>query len=206
MTLDEALAEAPIVAIIRGVRPDEVLAIADALYVGGVRVVEVPLNSPDPLTSIQALAEAYPGRMVCGAGTVLSVEDVESVRAAGGEIVVSPNTRPEVIRRTVELGMESLPGFGTASEAFEGYAAGARRLKLFPAATYGPGHVKQLKAVLPRDSTVLAVGGVGAGDMATWRAAGTDGFGIGGEIYRPGQSAEETLQKARTLVAASLAA
>lgn len=205
MTLDDALAEAPIVAIIRGVRPDEVVAIADALYEGGVRVVEVPLNSPEPLTSIKRLAEAYRGRMVCGAGTVLSVEDVEGVSAAGGEIVVSPNTRPDVIRRTVELGLESLPGFGSASEAFEAYAAGARRLKLFPAVSYGPAHVKQLKAVLPRDASVLAVGGVGAADMATWRAAGADGFGIGGEIYRPGQSPEETLQKARTLVAASRA-
>ena len=206
MTLDEGLAEAPIVAIIRGVRPDEVLAVAEALHQGGVRVVEVPLNSPEPLTSIQRLAEAYRGRMVCGAGTVLSVEDVEGVRAAGGEIVVSPNTRPDVIRRTVELGLESLPGFGTASEAFEAYVAGARRLKLFPAVSYGPAHVKQLKAVLPRDASVLAVGGVGAADMATWRAAGTDGFGIGGEIYRPGQSPEETLEKARTLVEASRAA
>ena len=205
MTLDEALAEVPIVAIIRGVKPDEVLGIAEALYTAGVRVVEVPLNSPEPLHSIQRLAEAWRGRMVCGAGTVLSVEDVQAVATAGGQIVVSPNTRSNVIRRTIESGMEPLPGFGTASEAFEAYVAGARRLKLFPAVSYGPAHVKQLKAVLPRDASVLAVGGVGASAMAEWRAAGTAGFGIGGEIYKPGQTPEQTLERARPLVEAARA-
>ena len=206
MTLDEALAEVPIVAIIRGVRPDEVLGIAEALFTAGVRVVEVPLNSPEPLHSLQRLAETYRGRMICGAGTVLSVEDVEAVATAGGEIVVSPNTRADVIRRTLALGMTPMPGFGTASEAFDAYAAGARRLKLFPAVTYGSAHVKQLKAVLPRDAGVLAVGGVGAEAMREWRAAGVDGFGIGGEIYRPGQTPEETLERARGLVEAARAA
>ena len=205
MTLDEALAEVPIVAILRGVRPDEVLGIAEALHTAGVRVVEVPLNSPEPLQSIQQLSETYRGRLVCGAGTVLSVEDVEAVSTAGGEIVVSPNTRADVIRRSVELGMTPLPGFATASEAFEAYVAGARRLKLFPAVTYGSAHVRQLKAVLPRDASVLAVGGVGAAAMAEWRAAGAAGFGIGGEIYRPGQTAEETLERARPLVEAARA-
>ena len=205
MTLDEALAEAPIVAIIRGVRPDEVLAIAEALHQGGVLVVEVPLNSPEPLTSIQRLAESYRGRMICGAGTVLSVEDVQGVATAGGEIVVSPNTRGDVIRLSRQLGMEPMPGFGTVTEAFDAYAAGARRLKLFPAVTYGPAHVKQLMAVLPKDASVLAVGGVGASAMAAWRAAGVAAFGIGGEIYRPGQPPEETFEKARTLVEAARA-
>jgi 2-dehydro-3-deoxyphosphogalactonate aldolase len=204
--LDEALEETPIVAIIRGVKPDEVLGIAEALYAAGVRVVEVPLNSPEPLHSIQRLAETYRGRMVCGAGTVLSVEDVQSVATAGGEIVVAPNTRADVIRRTLDSGMVPLPGFATPTEAFEAYAAGARRLKLFPAASFGPGHVRQLKAVLPKDASVLAVGGVGAEAMAEWRAAGASGFGIGGEIYRPGQTAEETLERARVLVQASRAA
>ncbi|HEX8569804.1 MAG TPA: 2-dehydro-3-deoxy-6-phosphogalactonate aldolase [Caulobacteraceae bacterium] len=205
MTLDEALAETPIVAIIRGVRPEEVLGIAEALYTAGVRVVEVPLNSPEPLHSIQRLAETWRGRMVCGAGTVLSVEDVQAVATAGGEVVVSPNGRADVIRKTIELGMAPMPGFGTATEAFEAYAAGARRLKLFPAVTYGAAHVKQLKAVLPKDATVLAVGGVGADAMAEWRAAGTDGFGVGGEIYRPGQTPEQTLERARALVEAARA-
>ena len=202
MTLDEALAAVPIVAIIRGVRPDEVLDIAEALHAAGVRVVEVPLNSPQPLDSIRRLSETWLGRLVCGAGTVLSVDDVEGVAAAGGEIVVSPNTRPDVIRRSIERGMTPLPGFATPTEAFEAYAAGARRLKLFPAVSFGSAHVRQLKAVLPKDASVLAVGGVGADAMAEWRAAGADGFGIGGEIYKSGQSAEETFERAKGLVEA----
>jgi 2-dehydro-3-deoxyphosphogalactonate aldolase len=206
MTLDEALAAVPIVAIIRGVRPDEVLDIAEALYSAGVRVVEVPLNSPEPLGSIQRLAETWRGRMVCGAGTVLSVEDVDGVAAAGGEIVVSPNTRADVIRRSIERGMTPMPGFATPTEAFEAYAAGARRLKLFPAVSFGSAHVRQLKAVLPKDASVLAVGGVGADAMAEWRAAGADGFGIGGEIYKPGQTAEDTYERAKGLVEACLRA
>jgi 2-dehydro-3-deoxyphosphogalactonate aldolase len=206
MTLDEALAAVPIVAIIRGVRPDEVLDIAEALHSAGVRVVEVPLNSPEPLGSIQRLSETWRGRMVCGAGTVLSVEDVDGVAAAGGEIVVSPNTRADVIRRSIERGMTPMPGFATPTEAFEAYAAGARRLKLFPAVSFGSAHVRQLKAVLPKDASVLAVGGVGADAMAEWRAAGADGFGIGGEIYKPGQTAEDTYERAKGLVEACLRA
>lgn len=206
MTLDEALGEVAVVAILRGVRPEEVLDIAEALRAAGVRVVEVPLNSPQPLHSIQRLVQAQRGRMVCGAGTVLSVEDVEAVATAGAEIAVSPNTRSDVIRRTIERRMTPMPGFASATEAFEAYAAGARRLKLFPAVSYGSAHVRQLKAVLPKDASVLAVGGVGASAMAEWRAAGTDGFGIGTEIYRPGQSAEDTFERAKVLVEAARAA
>ena len=200
MTLDDALAECPIVAIVRGIRPDEVLAHAEALYAAGVRGVEVPLNSPDPLASIRRLAEAWGGRMVVGAGTVLEVDSVEAVAKAGGSLIVSPNTNRAVIRRAIELGLDPAPGFATASEAFQAVESGARHLKLFPAATYGPGHLKQLGAVLPASAVVWAVGGVGPDNMADWWAAGARGFGLGGELYRAGQSAAETATKAVRVV------
>lgn len=205
MKLDEALAACPVVAIVRGIRPEEALAHAEALFAAGVRGMEVPLNSPEPLESIRALAQAYGDRMAVGAGTVLSAKQVEAVCEAGGRIIVAPNTAPEVIRRAVALGLDPAPGFATASEAFTAIEAGARHLKLFPAATYGPGHVKQLKAVLPAEAVVWAVGGVGPDAMAEWWAAGARAFGIGGELYRPGQSVAETAEKAARVVAAARA-
>jgi 2-dehydro-3-deoxyphosphogalactonate aldolase len=205
MTLDDALAECPVLAIVRGIRPEEVVAHCEALYAAGVRGLEVPLNSPEPLASLRKLAEAAGERMAFGAGTVLSAGQVDQVGQAGGQIIVSPNTSPEVIRRAVELALDPVPGFATATEAFAALDAGAKHLKLFPAATYGPGHLKQLKAVLPAAAVVWAVGGVGAGDLADWWAAGARAFGIGGEIYRPGQTPEETADKARQIVGAARA-
>ena len=203
MTLDDALAACPVVAIVRGVRPEEVVDHAHALFEAGVRGVEVPLNSPEPLFSIRRLAERFGDTMAVGAGTVLDVPSVEAVAEAGGRIIVAPNVSAEVIRRAVELGLDPAPGFATASEAFAALAAGARHLKLFPAATYGPAHLRQLKAVLPAEAAVWAVGGVGAEDLATWWAAGARAFGIGGEIYRPGQSPQETASRARRIVTAA---
>jgi 2-dehydro-3-deoxyphosphogalactonate aldolase len=205
MTLDDALAELPIVAIIRGVTPDEAVAVGEALVEAGVRVIETPLNSPDPFTSIRRLADALDGRAVVGAGTVLTPEAVERTADAGGRIVVSPDTRPEVIARTVELGLGALPGFGTASEAFRAYDAGARRLKLFPASTFGSGHVSALRAVLPADAVVMAVGGVSPPQMAQWWAAGCRGFGLGGDLYKPGWSPEQVGDRARAAVLAAQA-
>jgi 2-dehydro-3-deoxyphosphogalactonate aldolase len=205
MTLDEALAECPVVAIVRGVRPDEVLDHAEVLFAAGVRGIEVPLNSPDPLESIRRLARAYGDRMVVGAGTVLGAERVEAVAEAGGRIIVAPNTDPEVIGRAVALGLDPAPGFATATEAFAALAAGARHLKLFPAVTYGPGHLKQLKAVLPPTAIVWAVGGVGPDAMQAWWTAGARAFGLGGEIYHAGQSLAETAEKAARVVAAARA-
>lgn len=205
MTLDDALRHAPVIAIIRGVRPGEAVEIGEALYAGGVRVVEVPLNSPEPLDSIRRLAQALGDRMVVGAGTVLRPELVSEVKDAGGRIIVTPNTNAAVVRRALDEGLEPLPGFGTATEAFQAYEAGARRLKLFPASTYGVGHLKALLAVLPKDASVLAVGGAGPTSMAEWRAAGAAGFGLGSELYKPGQSAAVTLEKARAAVAAAKA-
>ncbi|MFI4965676.1 MAG: 2-dehydro-3-deoxy-6-phosphogalactonate aldolase [Caulobacterales bacterium] len=205
MTLDDALAECPVVAIVRGVRPDEVLDHAKVLYVAGVRGVEVPLNSPDPLDSIRKLADAFGDRMVVGAGTVLRAELVEAVAQAGGRLIVAPNTSTEVIRRAVALGLDPAPGFATATEAFAALDAGARHLKLFPAVTYGPGHLKQLKAVLPPTAVIWGVGGVGPDSMQAWWTAGARAFGLGGEIYRAGQSVAETAEKAARVVAAARA-
>ncbi len=204
-TFQAAFDEAPLVAILRGVRPDEVVAIAESLFAAGLRLVEVPLNSPRPLESIAALRQME-GRMVWGAGTVLTSDQVEAVADAGGRMIVSPNTNPAVISRTVELGLESLPGFATATEAFAALAAGARRLKLFPAASYGPDHLKALKAVLPLEADVIPVGGVGPDQMAAWTAAGARGFGLGSDLYRPGMSAGEVGLRATAAITAVRAA
>jgi 2-dehydro-3-deoxyphosphogalactonate aldolase len=201
VTLDEALAACPVVAIIRGVTPEEALSIGDALFQAGIRGVEVPLNSPDPMRSIHKLAEVFGDRMVVGAGTVLSPARVDEVAEAGGKIIVSPNTNPAVIVRTLALGLESLPGSATPTEAFAALDAGAHHLKLFPAVTYGPGHVRQIKAVLPAGVTVWAVGGVGADDFEIWWEAGVRAFGLGSELYKPGMSAEEVFDRAKTVVA-----
>jgi 2-dehydro-3-deoxyphosphogalactonate aldolase len=199
---EAALADLPLVAILRGVQPDEVLAVSEAAFEAGFRLIEVPLNSPDPLESIARLSRAFEGRALVGAGTVLSPAAVDAVHAAGGRLIVTPNTDEAVITRTVTLGQVVLPGFATASEAFRAIAAGARLLKLFPAATYGPGHLKALSAVIPADVRLLAVGGVGPAEMGAWRAAGARGFGIGGELYRPGASPDDVGQRARAIVAA----
>ena len=192
----------PIVAILRGVRPDEVVQIAGALYDTGVRIIEVPLNSPDPLDSIARLAAKFGDRCLCGAGTVLDLADVDRVKAAGGKLIVTPNTNPAVIGRAISLGLVVMPGFATATEAFAALNAGAQHLKLFPAATYGPGHLKALKSVLPASIPVLAVGGVGPNELATWIAAGASGFGVGGELYRQGDTPTETALKANALLSA----
>ena len=203
MKLDEALVRCPAVAILRGVRPDEILDHTQALKRAGMFGVEVPLNSPEPLVSIARMTEVFGAEMVCGAGTVLSPGMVDAASAAGARLIISPNTDLEVIARAVELGLDPAPGFGTASEAFQALDAGARHLKLFPASTYGPGHVRQLKAVLPGAAILWAVGGVGAAEMADYWAAGVRAFGIGSEVYRPGQTAEETGLKARKIVEAA---
>lgn len=202
MTLEEALAECPAVAIIRGVTPDEAVAVTDALYAAGFRGVEVPLNSPQPIDSIARIARAFFGRMVVGAGTVLRTGKVREVAAAGGRIIVAPNTSKAIIGQARALGLDPVPGFGSATEAFEALDAGARHLKLFPAVTYGPAHVKQLKAVLPPDATVWAVGGVGAADFRAWWDAGARAFGLGSELYKPGLKPEEVHERAKSAVEA----
>jgi len=201
MTLEEALGEMPIVAIIRGVTPGEVEGIADALYSAGVRVIEVPMNSPEPLASIKRLT-GFARPIVHGAGTVLSPAVVDQVAQAGGRVIVSPNTDIAVIRHTIARGLYPMPGFGSVTEAFAAYHAGARYLKLYPASTYGPGHVKALLDVLPKDAVVQPVGGVNPGSMKDWWAAGARGFGMGGDLYKPGFMPDEVYQRATAAVAA----
>lgn len=201
MNVEDALAEVPLIAILRGVKPDEILAIAEALHSAGVKVLEVPLNSPEPLESISRL-EAFRDRVVYGAGTVLGPGAVDAVAQAGGRVIVSPNTDPAVIKRAVERGLTPMPGFGSATEAFCALASGARYLKLFPASTYGVGHVRALKAVLPAEAVIQPVGGVKPADMAEWWEAGARGFGLGSDLYRPGATAEEVHERALEAVAA----
>ena len=194
-------ADCPLVAIIRGVTPDEVEEIGEALVAGGVRIVEVPLNSPDPLESVRRLSRRLGERALVGAGTVLTAEQVRDVRNAGGQIVVSPNTNAEVIRATVAAGMVSSPGYFTPTEALAALEAGAHALKLFPAEGATPTVLKAQRAVLPKEVPVLAVGGILPDNMRPWLEAGANGFGLGGGIYKPGQSPAETEAKARAYVA-----
>jgi 2-dehydro-3-deoxyphosphogalactonate aldolase len=192
----------PIVAILRGVKPTEIIDVAAALVAAGIKGIEVPLNSPDPLESIEKLCARFGDQALCGAGTVLSPQAVDDVAKVGGKLIVTPNTDPEVIRRAVELNLTAMPGFATPSEAFAAVKAGAKALKLFPAGTFGPGHIKAVKDVLPKDVLVYAVGGVGAANLEPWRAAGVAGIGVGGELYRPGYTAQEVGERAAALVAA----
>ena len=192
----------PIIAILRGIEPDEVVAVAEAIAAAGITMIEVPLNSPDPLISIARLAKAMGDRCLCGAGTVLRVADVEAVYAAGGRLVVTPNTNPAVIAHSAALGMTTMPGFATATEAFAAIDAGATGLKLFPAASYGPAHVKALKAVLPPAIDLYAVGGVDAASIPQWLASGIAGFGLGSDLYAPGRSAADVGKRAADFVAA----
>ena len=200
-TLDHAVAALPLIAILRGLRPDEALAVGRALTGEGWHLIEVPLNSPDPLASIAALAQELPEAVV-GAGTVLTVQQVHDVQAAGGRLIVSPNFEPAVVRAAVQLGMACLPGVATASEAFAALAAGAHGLKLFPAELITAPVVKALRAVLPADSLLLPVGGITPAGMAVYRAAGADGFGLGSALYKPGMSAVEIAGHARAFIQA----
>lgn len=194
-SFEDAFAETPLVAILRGIRPTEVVEVAEALYAAGIRIVEIPLNSPEPLDSLARL-KAMEGRMIWGAGAVLRPGGVEAVAQVGGRIIVAPNTDASVIRKAIERGLTPLPGFATATEAFCALESGARYLKLFPAATYGPVHAKALSAVLPPEAVLLPVGGVGPAGMGDWWAAGARGFGLGSELYKPGMKAEEVGRRA----------
>jgi 2-dehydro-3-deoxyphosphogalactonate aldolase len=191
-----------LVAILRGVRPEEVVAIGLSLAEAGFGAVEVPLNSPDPLASIARLRAALPDRVLVGAGTVLSAAEVDAVRDAGGGLVVSPNVEPEVIARTVALGMVSLPGAFTPTEALAALRAGALALKIFPAFVLGPAGIAAIRAVLPEGVAVVAVGGVGEGDFAAYARAGVRAFGLGSSLYRPGDGADAVAARARAAVAA----
>lgn len=196
-----AFSALPLVAILRGLTPAEAPAIGDALTTSGFGLLEVPLNSPQPLDSVALLAQRFP-RALVGAGTVLKAAQVREVHAAGGQLIVSPNFNADVVREAVRLGMVCLPGVMTATEAFAALDCGASGLKLFPAEMAPPAVVKALRAVLPADALLLPVGGITPLNMAPYRAAGADGFGIGSALYKPGKSAADVRRDALGFVAA----
>lgn len=203
-TIDQLLEAGapPLIAILRGVKPAEVVDIGAALIAAGIRMIEVPLNSPDPFSSIEALQDEFGDDALIGAGTVLDTAALARLAQTGAKLMVAPGTDPAVIARALELGLEPLPGFFTPSEAFTAIAAGASRLKMFPASSAGAAHLKALRDVLPAAVGVWAVGGVEAGDLAQWIEAGAEGVALGGALYRPGNSAAEVAAKAALVVAA----
>ena len=203
LSLRDALALCPIVAILRGVRPDEVADVAGALYDAGVRVIEVPLNSPRPFDSIARLVDKFRGRALIGAGTVMSPDDVTRLAETGARLVVMPHGDPAVIRAARARGLIVAPGVATPTEAFAALAAGADALKLFPAEGIPPKIVKALRAVLPKDALVLAVGGVGVDNLADYACAGCNGYGIGSSLYAPGRGVADVAAAARALVVAA---
>lgn len=198
----ESLDALPLIAILRGLKPDEAVAVGEAVVAAGFRCLEVPLNSPEPLESIRRLRAALDGRALVGAGTVLTVAAAREVAQAGGQLIISPNTDTDVIRETKTLGLLSLPGFFTPSEAFAALQAGADALKLFPAEIAGPRGLKAVRAVLPVATRVYPVGGVDPDSMGQWLAAGASGFGIGSAVFKPGQSPEEVGRNAAAFVSA----
>jgi 2-dehydro-3-deoxyphosphogalactonate aldolase len=192
----------PLVAILRGLRSEEAEAVGEALVAAGFCALEVPLNSPRPVDSIARLADALAGRALVGAGTVLTVADVGRVADAGGQLVVAPNCDPAVIRESKRRGLLAMPGVATPSEAFAALDAGADALKMFPAEQMPPAIVKAWRAVLPAGTRLYPVGGIDAANIAAYRAAGADGFGIGSAVYKPGAAVETVAREARRLVAA----
>lgn len=190
-----------LVAILRGISPDEVVAVGRTLVEEGIDAIEVPLNSPDPFRSIERLAAAVGDVVPVGAGTVLTVEEVGRARAAGARLIVSPNADPTVIAATVEHGLRSYPGVATPTEAFAAFAAGARSLKLFPAHAVGIAGLRAWRSVLPADVELLPVGGVDATNLGDWLRAGADGAGLGSCLYRPGDPADLVRERARELAA-----
>ncbi|WP_282151991.1 2-dehydro-3-deoxy-6-phosphogalactonate aldolase [Ruegeria atlantica] len=192
----------PIIAILRGLQPAEAVNVGHALIESGINKIEVPLNSPDPLNSIESLASSFGDQALIGAGTVLTPEQVEAVSQVGGKLIVSPNYDAEVILRSVAFNMQSWPGVYTPTEAFAALKAGATGLKLFPGVTAGPSGLAALRPVLPSGTLVYAVGGAGPENFAEWIKAGADGFGIGSALFKPGMSVVEIAGQAKRIVAA----
>lgn len=191
-----------LVAILRGITPDMAAAVGDALFDAGITGIEVPLNTPGALDSIAILARGLGDRALIGAGTVLAPEQVRAVAEIGGRLIVAPNFDPAVVAETRKLGLVSMPGVLTPSECFAAYTAGADALKLFPAFQIGPAGLAALRTVLPRDCALYPVGGVAPAQFGAWLAAGADGFGLGGALYRPGDTVEAVARNAVRIVAA----
>jgi 2-dehydro-3-deoxyphosphogalactonate aldolase len=205
MKLEQALAAMPVVAILRGVRARECVAIGEALVAAGILAIEVPLNSPAAFESIGKLAAALDRRAAVGAGTVLTADEAAAVADAGGSFVVAPDTRTSVIRAALGRGLEPVPGFATPTEALRAIRAGARWLKLFPAASLGMAFIGALRAVLPPDVRIIAVGGVDAANARQWLAAGAAGLGTGTSLYRAGRTTADVAAAATALAAAARA-
>jgi 2-dehydro-3-deoxyphosphogalactonate aldolase len=199
--LRNALQRCPLVAILRGITPAEALPVAQALQSAGFSIIEVPLNSPEPLESIRTIAKAQP-QLIVGAGTVLHAHEVKAVQQAGGRLVVAPNFSPDVVQAAVQDAMVCLPGVMTPTEAFAALAAGAHGLKLYPAEIISPAAVKALRAVLPRDALLLPVGGITPDNIPAYLAAGANGFGIGSALYKAGDSANKVFENATKFIAA----
>ena len=191
----------PLVAILRGLKPEEALSVGQAIVNAGFHILEVPLNSPDPLRSIQILAEAFPLALV-GAGTVTTAQQVRDIKAAGGQLIISPHLDDNVVCEAVNLGLVSMPGVATPSEAFRAIALGAHGLKLFPAEMISPAVVKSMRAVLPTHMKLIPVGGIGIHNMADYRKSGASGFGIGSALFAPGKSAQAVGESADAFVQA----
>jgi 2-dehydro-3-deoxyphosphogalactonate aldolase len=202
MTFADAISDCGLIAILRGITTAEIESVGQALVEAGIRVAEIPLNSPDPFASIEKMSAAFKGKLVVGAGTVLSVQDVNLLKAHGGQISVSPDCNEAVIARARELGLAPVPGVFTPTEAFAAIRAGATHLKLFPAEAASPATVKAWRAVLPRRVQVYAVGGITASNMQGWVEAGVSGFGIGSNIYKQGASAAAVARSAKEFVTA----
>ena len=200
-TLAQAMAQLPLIAILRGLTPAEAPAIGEALVSSGFAIIEVPLNSPEPLHSITALTQQFPQTLI-GAGTVLNAQQVKDVHAAGGRLVVAPNFNPAVVAQALALNMVVLPGVATPTEAFAALDAGAHGLKLFPAEMISPATVKGLRAVLPKSAALMPVGGITPDNMAAYRTAGASGFGLGSALYAPGRSAAQVQEMAQAFVRA----
>ena len=187
----------PLVAILRGLRPEETEAVVGGLIEAGFTAIEIPLNSPEPFRSIEIAARLAPAGCLIGAGTVLTVGDVERLDAAGGKLMVSPNVEPEVIRTAASRGMVTLPGVFTPTEALAAAGAGATGLKFFPASVLGPSGINAIRAVLPKDLLIAAVGGVSEANFADYVAAGISAFGLGSSLYKPGMTAEDVADRAK---------
>lgn len=199
---EKYFSESRLVAILRGLTPDDAAAIGDAIVNAGWRCLEVPLNSPEPLKSIQLLTQRFGDKVLIGAGTVLSAAEVEAVAKAGGKLIVAPNTDPEVVAAAQALNLVVIPGVYTATEAFAAYKLGVRYLKLFPADSAGPAYIKALKSVLPKEAKIIPTGGISVDTIARFHEAGCHAFGVGTQLYKPGAAANDVAKRAEALTAA----